>query len=59
MKKFALFPRVVGTWRNTRALIWLQSYYIKQPSEFVALSEDSSKVGDTYCLKLGKLSIEF
>ena len=46
-KKFAFIPRIVYTWRrsNSRAIIWMQHYYIK-PNKI-------------YCLKLGTFSYEF
>lgn len=47
MKKFALFPKLVNTWRpkGTKALIWLQTYYTNDQGN--------------YCIKLGFFSIEF
>lgn len=46
-EKFAYLPKVVSTWRRTptKALIWLQKYYIKG--------------NEIYCLKIGTFSHEF
>ena len=56
--KFAWIPTLVITWRNTRAIVWLQRYYIKQPSELIPLGRERINIGEKYCLKIGAFSVE-
>ena len=55
--KFALLPRLVDTWRpqGTKAIIWLQTYYIK--TEKIPFKNEYSV--DKYVLHLGLFSYEF
>ena len=49
IEKYAYIPTLVNTGRNTKALIWLQPYYIQtnHGQEYI------------YCLSLRTFSIEF
>ena len=49
IQKYAYIPTMVNTWRNTKAIVWLQPYYIK------INYEQECK----YCLSLRLFSIEF
>jgi len=55
--RFAFLPRVVSTWRGTKALIWLQTYCVDTGSYFVPLNGDDND--SPWCNKLGFLSLEF
>lgn len=57
-QKYAWLPLVVMTWRNTRALIWLQSYYHVTGTEYV-IPFGMVAVDEKYCLKIGAFSMEF
>lgn len=56
--RFSWMPTLVLTWRNTRALVWLQRYYITQPSTFTPLGRERINIGEKYCLKIGVFSVE-
>ena len=55
-KKFAFLPKKVTTWRNTKAIIWLQWYCVKTDSPFFCLSSGDND--SPYINKLGFFSIE-
>ena len=57
-RRFAWVPTIVSTWRNTRALVWMQHYFVKGADRFTALCGDSA-IGEKYCNRLGALSVEF
>ena len=48
---------MVETWRNTKAIVWMQSYFVKGNDRYVALNDDR-RAGYKYCLRLGVFSIE-
>jgi hypothetical protein len=61
VKRFAFTPKIVRTWRNTKALIFMQSYLevLGGKYDFQSLSGRPSVIGDRYCLRLGLFSYEF
>lgn len=56
-KKFAWLPIRVETWRNTTAIVWLQSYYHKTGGDYI-VPFGVVKVDEKYCLKIGWISKE-
>lgn len=55
LKRFAWFPTKVETWRETTAVIWLQTYYVYKSNHKYHRSLHKSKFVD----RLGMLSMEF
>lgn len=61
VRKFAIIPTVVDTWRknrsHARALVWMQWYFVSGIDKFSPLPGDDEP-GKRYCTYLGFFSIE-